>query len=73
MQVPGFLEHLNRDLSKKKQVAEVDMMSLLPEGYSSLLTVELKKKLRRTPAIAIHDKCTMLTGLRMSDLPGCSA
>ena len=53
VQVANFVQQLDRDLTDKKKTAEIDMAPLLSESYSSQITHELGKKLRKAPATAI--------------------
>ena len=58
--------YLDRDLTDRKKVAEVDMAPLLSEGYTSQLQADLGKKLRKPPATEFQQ----VNGLFDQALPG---
>jgi hypothetical protein len=72
MQVVPFVQQLDRDLTDKRRTAEVDMAPLLSEGYSSQITSELEKKLRKAPATSFLSPNEAPRGLFDHGLPGWS-
>ena len=69
-QVANFVQQLDRDLTDKKKTTEVDMALLLPQGYSSRITQELDKKVRKAPAVRFFAPSQAPTALFDGGLPG---
>lgn len=68
-QVAHFVKQLDRDLTDRKKVAEIDMAPLLAGGYSTQLQAELSKKLRKPPSCAYEGMGSLFD----AGLPGWTA